>query len=1490
MARSKRKSSEVDSATTVQAKRQRSSRVDPCPVQEEGLLGQLVSKAGLTIMSKNRPNELSVDPAVFQRNLTLALKRHPDFPMVVEEFISAIQSHIADQKRFYWSLMPTGVDADSENVSRAGAQDSLLRLLLGIDLIQPAVMKMLLEKLPEFTEDQESIFEQGEKVDMPKLIMNQFRWLDRIVNSKELTDKMMEIVSISSMDVQREVITCIPEVVDDTEHGEVALQLKDLLTDNNQLIVPILDALSNLSLKPELASEVKESVLQSLPSIELDDLPVVVKFLLQTVTSQDALDVVSELRNNLDFNSSFPPTSSSTPHGKRAATGRASVAPRAPRGVEALTLDAIKSAVRFQKNVAEAWIKAVESVKTPGEHKVIDILVLLVLHSASANRKKPVESLLRNKIRAGHFTELLLRATFGSHGQVLRDYFSSILSLAEVLLRSPEPAVASFGCAIYRHAFVTFDTYCQQEIVGNLVTHIGSGFPGEIDCSLDVLAELVENNLEKMVPFAIFVKGVLDYLDNLTMTQIRKLYAMLSVLAFRNFRDGGLIQDDMHILIRKQLSNNSTKYKKMGVIGAMMVVKCLSANSPGGGADESSTEVTMSDEMYNQVVSLLQLVRASSSKSPDAAGLFMDELGSVVERGEINQRIEAWISENVISDFQDDYVVDIETGAPKEDGMVPMTLEYGLDDTSEGTIAVNILPLVIQDYRHRSHSLHSKGKEQERDGMVPMTLEYGLDDTSEGTIAVNILPLVIQDYRHRSHSLHSKGKEQERHVSPLCLSPQFRVLQICERRQQQGDLEGIDALLGCPVYFPKPEVFEKFEVLSQEEKTEVCTTLFHTVNWFREVINAFATQNDPEMKGKVITRLQNITQTHKLMEKCLAATLTYAPPPAHFDVDDGQDKPVSMSGAVKKGKKTAGKGRKKESSSISKDDSDESKDSTQIEKDSEIIDKEDENEKQQVVVDLNQFRHFFRELDLEVFSILSTGMITKSALDSQLNTSDETTLQLQPPQLAFLLEDLTRKLSHSLIASASKRRMFLKVKGSKNAGFSHLDHHSASSVAKKVVLLLPALCDHLGAASGFFEALTSANDGVIDGPGSMSEEAILMGTCFQHLLQVLLTFFSWNGFVMAEHKPLLKEGLVVLASRMKGAAAKNMTFQELLKQNFQYLENFSGFVPNLMTAVTLVKLLVVMAEKGDSGQYGAAIAGMAQEFLKREWLGEDGQKPKGAKHNEMLQGLIQMYLSNSEDVLSAIEHLSTTAIPELVQSDKNAQSDTYPTLTRNSFGVYYRVILSELVVVVRGIPAGKPSDSTQVKVDKLIRWNLAVRTFHILVNLIKVFDARGNLTSIFKYGRLFVEVFLRQGMPLLDHMFRHHKDDVQSLLKNLQLSTRAIHHMCGHSKIVKDISLTNQVPPMKRCLELFVYRVKAMLTVNKCLEAFWMGNLKNRDLQGEEILSQVSEADTANAGDDTENDADSLPEDEDDDESEVELESNASNEKEEEEESYSEQY
>lgn len=94
-------------------------------------------------------------------------------------------------------------------------------------------------------------------------------------------------------------------------------------------------------------------------------------------------------------------------------------------------------------------------------------------------------------------------------------------------------------------------------------------------------------------------------------------------------------------------------------------------------------------------------------------------------------------------------------------------------------------------------------------------------------------------------------------ANPVCLAPLFRLVTVCQSNLADGDLEEVDALLGCPVFLPKAEAFDSMKDLSRSMKDVVCGSLFMTINWFREVINSFATMDSSEMKAKV-TRPTNI--------------------------------------------------------------------------------------------------------------------------------------------------------------------------------------------------------------------------------------------------------------------------------------------------------------------------------------------------------------------------------------------------------------------------------------------------------------------------------------------------------------------------------------------------------------------------------------------------------------------------------------------------------
>ncbi|KAL8211591.1 UNVERIFIED_CONTAM: hypothetical protein K2H54_001874 [Gekko kuhli] len=118
--------------------------------------------------------------------------------------------------------------------------------------IDPAIIRLLFEKLPEFFH--ESVGSDG--LSLPRLIINQLKWLDRIVDSKDLVLTVMQIICVSPLSIQHDIITSLPEILEDSQHGEVARELSSLLKEKTELTVPILDALSSLNLDMELLSEV----------------------------------------------------------------------------------------------------------------------------------------------------------------------------------------------------------------------------------------------------------------------------------------------------------------------------------------------------------------------------------------------------------------------------------------------------------------------------------------------------------------------------------------------------------------------------------------------------------------------------------------------------------------------------------------------------------------------------------------------------------------------------------------------------------------------------------------------------------------------------------------------------------------------------------------------------------------------------------------------------------------------------------------------------------------------------------------------------------------------------------------------------------------------------------------------------------------------------------------------------------------------------------
>lgn len=1302
------------------------------------LFCEMARVCGLVLSDGEQPNRLAVDQGKFIKELEERLRHHPRHPEVVSIAVGDVRSYLEDRDRLTQALAPT-----PRSPSSAGSadQDSVVRLLLRVAPFQQPLCEFLLEKMVQVA------VSQGEDDNFHVRVLSQLRWLDGLHTSEEFAEKLFEALPALPADVCGDVILALPDVLQDARHPMAAVRLGKMLTENRELTPAILEAVANLGVEPKLFGETRATMLSTLKSAEVAHLPVLVKFVLGNVTPKEAPRVVSELRDGLDFRPALPRASSSTPKTQRT-----------EEDYQLLTVNEIRNAVRFEKFLGDAWAKVVENLRTPAEHKPLDLLFLVVWHSTSL-QPKAAENLLKAKVRRGHLTRALLETTFASHGQVLRAYSGTVLELAQVLLWCSDPSVLEFGGHLYRWAFLCFEGSTRQEVVVNLVTHVGSGVPAQMDAAFGALDWLVREQPRLAAPYGAFFKSMLDFVRNLSLSQFRTLFSLIANVAYRGGEQGAMFRDELHVYIRKMLTSFCPRSQRIGLVGALGTVRAMSA-AQGADGTEACSGTSARPPPLRDAVELLELCRSSTLAVPHALGLFYDELSRIILRGELHRSLEVWIGDTMIADFQDDYVVDVE----------------GSRSCSEAE------------------------------------LSHGLDDLPDGAVAVGLGPLLEAERRG------SAG----RHSSALTLCPLFRLLRVTEQTLHGDSLEGIDALLGCPVRMPA----SKASPVGPLE----CTAAFHCLNWFRELVNGFCSIRDGGVCAKVVDRVKRIVDLQNSLEKWLSDVPGYVPPLASLDLDGAR--PIATTAPpAKRAQRKGTKGSKRRKVS-EQEEWNRAPAEEQLDDEPEIAEGGRAESASKP-----SWRPYLRELDLEAFAVLSAGLQCEEA--SSEAHEGPAPGGFSPAELLFLLDDLDAKLERALSAPGAKQRPF-KGKTSEEAGFSNLDSRSTEDVVKLVLRILPDLLSLLEDVSAYFQHQLATQDGVVDGP--RGEE---MGACMTRLLEILHHFLAWSGFDSASNRDRLREALRAISSRAGTTQLTQVHILELGKRAFSYLCGFEESVCDPESAAALVRLLACLGRRAEPRGTSdrTPVRDVARRFLCRAW-----PTPRAAAP---LQALLGSFLQESPSVLQSLSE---------IVGEQSAADDLRGFLDRCSPSVYCKTMFVQLVECSQQLSFEKTGENESEQLEK---WTVAVDVFQKLVAVVKKGLVRNNLSAGMRYGRLFVEQFLRGGMPLLDALFPSRPAEVQALLRSLQHGTRFLHHVCGHSKVVKDVGLTVQVPAVKKTLETLVFRVKAMLQMHKCQEAFWLGNLKNRDLQGEEILSQATVSEDAAEEGEGSDDRDELEESED---------------------------
>lgn len=312
---------------------------------------RVLNEAGLHLSrSRDQFNQLNIDQAVFKFRLTQKL--HHDFANeLADKICDGFLKHVERSFSFSQCLSTTWLFPNNSG-SIPIAQESVVRLLLSIENLQPKIVTILLEKMPEFMEDtlRDNTLTKEEFQQIPVLILNQLKWLDCIVDGKELCSKLLEILTVAPVELQRDIVTSLPEILDDSVHRTVALHLKELLQTNSQLTSAIIDCFTNLHLSDDLSTDILEAALQRVDSADFSDLPSLLSFIMQSAATLDIENVIVQLREKLTLPSTFvAPLISSTPR------------TRSTRGIqggnEFMVFDSLRSLICFQTKVADGWMK-----------------------------------------------------------------------------------------------------------------------------------------------------------------------------------------------------------------------------------------------------------------------------------------------------------------------------------------------------------------------------------------------------------------------------------------------------------------------------------------------------------------------------------------------------------------------------------------------------------------------------------------------------------------------------------------------------------------------------------------------------------------------------------------------------------------------------------------------------------------------------------------------------------------------------------------------------------------------------------------------------------------------------------------------------------------------------------------------------------------------------------------------------------------------------
>ncbi|XP_055608501.1 Fanconi anemia group D2 protein homolog [Uranotaenia lowii] len=781
---------------------------------------------------------LKCEPINFVRKLRVMLQSSPDHPRNVKDFINGVQQASRSKESFRKMLECCSFQNQTTGDVKP-VQESLMKMLLCVDFLQLELITVLFDCVERcVSEDNDS------GMNMIGLVLSQLKFVDHTLHGKLVFDRYFKVLE-RSKDVRllQETVASLEDVIDVAQQDaafrrilELFPRPADLFTSTNVTVFSEL-CLSGSSLRIA-RQKVVDFVEMGCPFAIY---PAMVKFLLKFNYSEveGLQENIGEIRQVV---------------AKLIQLWEDGTSERCIQEIFQIVYQALTvSAVLY-----ESWIKFSRLLTDEDSHMGLDLLVLLLMISVNEMKAGSIQKILINKIRKNHLNMSHWKEAVQYYRCVMQQHMDCVLDFVESCLKERQPEVCGFGVEAMVYLFGT-DGMNNRMVLNKLVGFMcetalvnGTGTSNEflIEICMNALASIQERRPEDLRNNAHILLKIMDISPDLSLIQYRSAVELICEAIEVPGEPSGDCEnwDSLNIIIRKQLLSTNKDVKKKGVIGVVRLIRYLLRNSSGSAeitcsfdsekTIESATDIPTA--AGREIGNMINLMLTSSNESTDILALCYDELAEMLQGfeksfGKPEKAFTIWLCDTLTNDFQSYFIV---------------------EELSKGNVIQFAKKLCINE-----------------------TSDVEESNAEAYAIAVNIADNMLA-YNSR--------------FSSMCFFlSMFKLMKTLQLIRYDGNLESINALLGCaiivPSFYNEPDEKNLVETYEENVCRQVLDAYFYTANWFRELINAFLLQTDPLLHRKVLLRLSELVS----LETRLAALLRtidfdYYPPVCDFSTDPVQ--------------------------------------------------------------------------------------------------------------------------------------------------------------------------------------------------------------------------------------------------------------------------------------------------------------------------------------------------------------------------------------------------------------------------------------------------------------------------------------------------------------------------------------------------------------------------------------------------------------------------